>query len=84
MNILGIHFHNWEIIKTKDSFIFMDEPYHIINHTGYRYCSQCKSVQKYGYDSKGGSWDKLSECKANAIRHNIYRENGNWFFLNQT
>jgi hypothetical protein len=67
MNFLGIHFHSWKIIYQNEKYTFRNRECERDVETNYRLCLECNTIQRFWYDSQGGSWQTIPDCERDIL-----------------
>jgi len=67
VNWCKLHMHKYVDLKQIRSVKFFNKNCTEEYPTGYRVCRKCHTVQEYSYDSQGGTWSTLSECRSDII-----------------
>ena len=72
VKILGIHlFHSFQELHVKEKYPFEGNTLIKDGYTGYRVCKDCGKIQKYLFDSQGGSWYFLRPDEQDTIHKKI-------------
>ncbi len=79
MYLFGIHIlHRWVGIYIEENEEFMGNTLPKFTPTSYRFCKECKKVQKYFYVSQGGYYETLSKEKQKIIIEKIFKKNDHY------
>jgi hypothetical protein len=77
MCILG-KWHSYRNIYKKEQNQFFGETCEDFVDAGYRICDCCKKIQEFNFDSQGGWWKDLDDCRRKILMDKIYKENERW------